>query len=147
MKTKSNSTTILQLKRFRKNQVFPVDQSSHSTSALTVINCTKVSTRSDHLKKKIANLLVLKTVPRFYKKYMFIEEFNNKEEITALFRLVASFSRLSIFDCPFGILTKRVHESGGCRLYGNCDRNKIDSIIYAGMPKVKTNFQLLYIVS
>ena len=40
--------------KFRQNRVFPVGQSSSSTSASTVINCTRVSTKSDILKARTA---------------------------------------------------------------------------------------------
>jgi hypothetical protein len=40
--------------KFTQNKVFPVEQSSPSTSASTVISCTRVSTRSDILMARTA---------------------------------------------------------------------------------------------
>ena len=40
--------------KFRQNRVFPVGQSNSSTSASTVISCTRVSTKSDILMARTA---------------------------------------------------------------------------------------------
>ena len=97
------------LQWFRKNKVFLADQSSPFTSVSTVISCTRVSTRSDHLMTgtavhKAHHSTLHASCCADIDNDMYIEELdNNDDDITA---------------------SIRVQESGVCRLRPNAARGR-----------------------
>ena len=65
--------------KFRQNRVFPVDQSSFSTSASTVISCTRVSTKSDILMARTAEEIHCQSALRCTEALdMYIEEYTEE---------------------------------------------------------------------